>query len=150
MHAEPCFCAGMGAFLDAQVAADTKGSEVPDSMLLHAHAELAKPCMGPLSIVCASSPATSVSLLAFGDFLLAELQVQSPTKAAALVCDILHVRSDPHSSGNITFMVALMHSRDVSSVANVSQEAHKCPCRPGGVDRRLQVSVSGNTAPRYR
>lgn len=90
-----CHCAGMGALLEAQGSAEPQGGDVPDSRLLLSHAELAQPSMGSLNIVCAASRAAKVSLLAFGDFLLAELAVQDPSKPAALPCSILHVRSGP-------------------------------------------------------
>lgn len=85
----------MDRLLEAQVAADSQSSAVPDSKLLLAHAELARPSRWPLNIVCASSHAAKVSLLAFEDFLLAELEAQDPTTAAGQACSVLHVRSGP-------------------------------------------------------
>ena len=83
----------MESLLDAQNSADAQSADVADSKLLAAHAELAKPSMGPLNIVCTSSGAAQMSLYAFGDFLLAELEVEHPTKPAALTWNILHVSS---------------------------------------------------------
>ena len=83
----------MDTLLEAQASTEPQGGDAPDNRLLLAHAELARQSMGPLSIVCAASRSAKVSLHAFGDFLLAELQVQDPSKAAALPCSILHVRS---------------------------------------------------------
>lgn len=78
--------------LEAQHGAYAHKGDVPDSELLHAYAELAKPSMEPLNIVCASSGPARVSLLAYGDFLLAELGAEhaQPNEAAWRV---LHVRS---------------------------------------------------------
>ena len=87
--------AGMDSLLEAQVNADSHSSAVPDSKLLLAHAELAKPSRGPLNIICASKRAAKVFLLAFGDFLLAELQAQDPTTGRPLACSVLHVCSGP-------------------------------------------------------
>ena len=82
---------------EGQVAAEPQSGDVPDNKLLLTHAEVAKPSMSPLNIVCASSGAAKVSLLAFGDFLLAELAVQDPTHPAPLACSILHVSPNPTS-----------------------------------------------------
>ncbi len=85
----------MDALLEAHASAEPQGGDVPDKRLLLAHAELARPSLGSLNIVCAASRSAKVSLLAFGDFLLAELQVQDPSKSAVLPCSILHVGSSP-------------------------------------------------------
>ena len=119
----------MDTLLEGQATADSQSGDVPDSKLLLTHAEVAKPAMSPLNIVCASSRAAKVSLLALGDFLLAELGVHNPAKPAPLACSILHVCPDP-------FLWHLSLRRGVLSFYDRRLDAHniqgQCSLHPFG------------------
>ncbi len=83
---------------EMQPPSDPQKAEVEDKKLLHAFAELGRPAMGPLNIICISSGAAKVSLVAYGDTLLAELDMGHPTGPTGVIqWKILHVRSCPSS-----------------------------------------------------
>ena len=127
----------MEHMLEVQPPSDPQKAEVADKKLLHAFAELARPAMGPLNIICISSGAAKISLLAYGDTLLAELDMGHPTgPTGVLQWRVLHVRSRPIVHSLLLRMLSL----------GVPAGYEGSPCRQSwmwGIQQGQQESFQG-------